>query len=122
MKILINTNDYTDVLNTDCSVLMYYSTIEEDFIPVEDGDEIPEDYVEVPFAYEIEGYAMQNFWAELGRRAIDRPYHSRFRSYIRKLGLEEAFDQYEADLVLPYMKAWADANDIDIDWDSYIVM
>lgn len=122
MKSLINTNNYTNVLNTDYSMLMYYSTVEEDFIPVEDGDEIPEDYVEVPFAYEIEGCAMRDFWAVLGRRETDRPYHSRFRSYIRKIGLEDAFDEYETDFVLSYMNAWADANDINLDWDSYIVI
>ena len=121
MKSLINKNDYIDVLNTDYSVLMYYSTIEKNFIPVEDGEEIPEDYVEVPFAYAIEGCAMRNFWAALGHREIDRPCRDGFRSYVRKRGLEALFDEYEADLVLPYMKAWADENDISLNWDNYIV-
>lgn len=122
MSNFCNIFDYTNVLNIEPSVLMYYDKEERDFIPLEYGDPIPQSYVEVPYALEIETAAMQRFWAELGHRKSDCPSPRRFRGYLLNHGLVEDFKAYEASLVVPYMKAWAAANDIQLCWEHYCVI
>ena len=113
---------YISLLNTDTSVMMYYSKKESEFVVLEAGVEIPDDYVEVPFVGEIEAYARECFWERLGHSAWTCPDAAMFHSYIRRHDLAAEYYASESTVVLPYMKVWAKYNGIALNWDNFTVI
>lgn len=119
MKYFCNAIEQINLLNIDSSVLMYYDKEEHDFVPLEWDTPVPETCIELPYAQTIETVAMREFWARMGHDKWDCPDTNRFRAYIRRHGLEEDFDLFESNLVIPYMKEWAKVNEIQLCWDNY---
>ena len=119
---LIYIDDLINILNTTgIGVTVYYSHYTDSFDIFADDEIIPNDYVKVPYAEEIEGSAMRSFWDDLGRSiwTIPRPKY-RFLSYLKKHDLYYEYMKHEKEHCLAYMKAWAEENDIALDWDETI--